>query len=412
MTLKANFLGGAREVGKLGLVLDFDERKFLFDYGMAPDKPPQYPLEAPPVDIIALTHAHLDHSGMLPWVASRYEASILTTRPSAEVATLMHHDSLKIANIEGYPAPYDKSAIKHTEKVWDYVQYAESREAAGMEMKFHSAGHIPGSTMYELRGSRKVVFTGDLFMTNTRLLWGAEPVKCDLLFLESTYSGREHNPREDEEKRFLDAVDDTIKRGGVAIVPSFAVGRAQETAMVLQGRGHRVWLDGMGKTVVKTFLKYPEFLRNKKDLQKAMNEVKIINSQHQRKQALKGDVIITTSGMLDGGPVLFYLSNLYHDSKSAVLMTGYQVQGTNGRRLLETGTVEIQGADLKVACRVDRFDFSAHAGHKDLVRFAKASGAKDVVLYHGDSPEPLMEDIGKFTNVHAPAIGEDLIFRD
>ncbi len=379
---------------------------------LAPKPAPTYPLEAPPVDLILLSHAHLDHSGMLPWVASRYETSILATPPSAQVATLLHNDSLKIANQEGFPAMFDKQDIRHTQQVFEFIKHAEWREAAGMELHFHSAGHIPGSTMYELRGSRRIVFTGDLYTRNSRLLWGAHPVKCDVLFMESTYAGREHADRQAEEKRFLDAIDDTLKKGGTAIVPSFAVGRSQEIALILKDRGYTVWLDGMAKEVIKIFLANPAFLRNKKELERALEKVHVIRGAHARKQALKGDVILTTSGMLDGGPVLYYLEHLYKDPKSSVLMTGYQVEGSNGRMLLDTGHIDLRGARIKVQCKVDRFDFSAHAGHKDLVKFARDCAPKDIVLFHGDQGEKLKPDLEKFANVHTPAVGQRLRFKD
>jgi putative mRNA 3-end processing factor len=345
-------------------------------------------------------------------VASRYETSILATPPSALVATLLHNDSLKIAQQEGFAAMYDKADIKHTQKVFEFVRHAEWREAAGMELHFHSAGHIPGSTMYELRGDRKILFTGDLYTRNTRLLWGAHPVKCDLLFMESTYAGREHPDRRETEKQFIDAVEETLKRGGTVIVPSFAVGRSQEMALVLKDRGYTVWLDGMAKDVSEIFMRYPEYLRNKRELGQAYEKVHFIRSQHARKQALKGDVIITTSGMLDGGPVLYYLEQLHKDPKSSIFLSGYQVEGSNGRMLLDSGHVNIRGSKIKVECQVRKFDFSAHAGHQDLVKFAKDTGAKDIVLFHGDQPEKLVADLSKFTNVHTPATGDILKFRD
>ena len=413
MTIRARFLGGAGEVGRLGMILEHEDAHLLFDYGLSPDKPvPSYPLECPPVDLVCLTHAHLDHSGMLPWVASRYETTILTTRPSAEVAGILHNDSIKIADAEGYPAPYDRNDVKHTQKVFDYVKHAEWREQAGMEMHFHSAGHIPGSTMYEMRGEKRMLFTGDLNTHNTRLLWGAHPVKTDLLFMESTYAGRGHPDRKASEKAFLDAIGDTVKRGGVAIVPTFAVGRSQEIALVLKNSGYNIWLDGMAKDVSRVFLRNPEYIRNRKELEHVYESIKFVHSQHGRKQAVKGDVILTTSGMLDGGPVLYYLSQLRNDPKSSVFLTGYQVEGTNGRRLLETGHIEDKGTSFKVNCQVEKFDFSAHAGHDELVKFAKDSGAKDVVLFHGDKSDLLRPDMEKFARVHTPKIGDWLDLTD
>lgn len=154
-------------------------------------------------------------------------------------------------------------------------------------------------------------------------------------------------------------------------------------------------------------------MRNKKDLATALGNVRFIHSHIGRKQALKpGSVILTSSGMLDGGPVLYYLENLHKDPKSSVLLSGYQVKGTNGRKLLETGHVDIRGQRLKVECQVRKFDFSAHAGHQDLVKFAKDSGAKEIVLFHGDQSEQLVPDLSKFANVHAPKIGDVLTFKD
>lgn len=412
--MEIRFLGGAGEVGRLGMLMEWNDARLLFDYGMSPDKPvPTYPLEAPPVDLILLSHAHLDHSGMLPWVAARYESAILATAPSAEVATLLHRDSIKIAHQEGFPPAYDKADIEHTRQVFDLVKHAEWREQAGMELHFHSAGHIPGSTMYELRGDKRALFTGDLYTHNSRLLWGAHPVKTDYLFMESTYAGREHPDRREVEKEFLDMIEDTLRHGGVAIVPSFAVGRSQELALVLKDRGHTVWLDGMSKEVSRIFLSHPEYLRNKKDLIDALGSVRFIHSHIGRKQALKpGGVILTSSGMLDGGPVLYYLEHLHNDPKSSILLSGYQVEGTNGRKLMDTGHVDIKGNRVKVQCRVKKFDFSAHAGHKDLVKFAKDCAPKEIVLFHGDQSEMLRPDLEQFANVHTPKIGETLTFED
>jgi putative mRNA 3-end processing factor len=127
-----------------------------------------------------------------------------------------------------------------------------------------------------------------------------------------------------------------------------------------------------------------------------MNRTNDVKSWRSRPRAMKGDVIVTTSGMLDGGPVVDYIDQIREDPKSAILLTGYQVEGCNGRRLMETGTMEFQGAVRKVECEVMKFDFSAHAGHKELMQFAKDCEPEKVVLCHGDQrhllAEPLREE--------------------
>ncbi|PKK85315.1 MAG: MBL fold metallo-hydrolase [Thermoplasmata archaeon HGW-Thermoplasmata-1] len=406
---KIRFLGGGDEVGRLGMLMESGDVKFLFDYGMLPEKPPKYPLEAPPVDLTFLTHAHIDHSGMIPWIAAHHGTQVMATRPTMEVSSLLHQDTLKIADIEGYPAPYTKTDAKSAYHNFDEVRHKVPRDIATVEMRFHSAGHIPGATMFEMRGGRRMLFTGDLDTRNARLVWGAHPVKCDVLFMEATYSGRDHPERGEEEKRFIDTIDDTVSRGGVAVVPAFAVGRSQEVLLMLKDRGYNVWFDGMGKAISQIFLQNPEYLRSSKDLERALRDVKEVHSGHGRKLALKDDVIVTTSGMLDGGPVLWYLEHLRDDPKSSILTTGYQVSGTNGARLRDTGTIDFYGDIKKVECQVDSFDFSAHAGHKDLVSFAKECAPEKVVLMHGDKPTALASDISDFAEVIMPKNGEEFI---
>ncbi|HEC81725.1 MAG TPA: MBL fold metallo-hydrolase [Thermoplasmatales archaeon] len=406
--ISVQFLGGCSEVGKLGMILDMDGLRLLFDYGISPTKPPSYPMEAPSVDLTLLTHAHLDHSGMIPWLASRQDCFIWSTDVTREISLILHNDSLKIAKTEGYAYPYSKADIKEVHSRFVSVDSSQIKDIGGTELHIHSAGHIPGSLMFELRGSRTILFTGDINTINTRLMWGTHPVKCDVLFIEGTYSGRNHPNRVELEKLFLDTIDDVVKRGGVAVVPAFAVARSQELALVLSNAGYDVWMDGMGNKVSKIFLKYPDSVRSVKKLRKALNKIKTVHSSHGRKLALKGEVILTTSGMLDGGPVLAYLEKLRSDPKSAVLLTGYQVEGTNGRQLLDKGTINFYGVNQRIECEVHYFDFSAHAGHDELVNFAKACSPEKIVIFHSDDRAPLANDLRDIAEVYTPENGEVL----
>jgi len=406
--IQIQFLGGVEEVGRLSMVLETGDLKLLFEYGMSPGKPPSYPMPAPPVDMVLLTHSHLDHSGMIPWLFSKSDQPILTTSLTSEVAGILHNDSIKIAKSEGYAIPYSKNDIKEAKHSVVPVEPKQTKSIGeDYEVKFHDAGHIPGALMFELIGDKKILFTGDFNVIDTRIVKGTKPVKCDILFLEGTYAGRDHPKKRSEvEKDLLDKIDEVVTRGGVAVLPAFAVSRSQELAIVLKNAGYNVWFDGMGRKVSKIFLKYPRYLRSSENLKKALNKLNFVHSDQGRKLALKSEVIITSSGMMDGGPVLNYMYKLRNDPKSAVLLTGYQVPDSNARLLIDKGKLNFWGVKEKVESEVDYFDFSAHAGHSELIEFAKKCSPEKIVLYHSDNREALVEPLKNVADVILPKTGE------
>ncbi|OGS49234.1 MAG: mRNA 3'-end processing factor [Euryarchaeota archaeon RBG_16_68_13] len=385
------FLGGASEVGRLGMILRKGPTSLLFDYGLMPRDPPAYPMPAPPVDGMFVSHAHLDHSGMIPWITRRHDVDVVLTPPTADVANLLLEDSLKIADAEGYDAPFDHTDLRTARRRFRTIDFDDNVEIGDLEVTAHAAGHIPGATMYEVNGTETTLFTGDLHTLTTDLVWGARPVPCDTLVIESTYAGRQHPERLKSELAFLRKIDQVLERGGLAVVPSFAVGRTQDILLTLLKARHEVWLDGMGKTVNGIYSEHPEYVRSVKKLRQAMRRVKVVHSRHGSRLALQGEVIVTTSGMLDGGPVLRYLENIRDDPRSAILLTGYQVEGTNGRQLVDKGTVDLYGVEVEIKCEWQKFDFSAHAGHDDLVRFIEGCDPRRVVLMHGENRELLAE---------------------
>jgi len=410
--IKIQFLGGSGEVGSLAMVLETDGIRLLFDYGMTPSKPPAFPLPAPPVDRVLLTHSHLDHSGMIPSLCSDADQEIISTKLTGEIANLLHKDSIKIAKMEGYAPPYNLSDIRQAKHSITPVEPLQKENIGDdHEVRFHSAGHIPGSLMFEFVGSRKVSFTGDINVNDTRLVRGTKPVQCDILCMEGTYAGREHPKKRGEiEKDFLDKVEEVVTRGGVVVLPAFAVSRSQELALVLANSGYNVWYDGMGRKVSKIFLKYPNRLRSVQDLKKALDRLNFVHSDHGRSLASKSEVIITSSGMMDGGPVLSYMNKLKNDPKSAVILTGYQVEGTNSRLLVEKGKLDFYGVVENIECEVQYFDFSGHAGHSELIEFAKQCNPEKIVLMHSDNREALVPPLKKFAEVYTPNDGEILKF--
>ena len=393
MRIKGEFLGGGHEVGRLGIYLKCDGTRLLFDYGMTATAPPSYPKESPPIDRMFLTHSHLDHCGMIPWLTARYDIDVVTTPLAREVSLLLMEDSIKVGQSEGYPEPYDINDVKVTRRRFREIEFGETMDIGRYQVKSHSAGHIPGATMYELRGKETTLVTGDIHTIDTRLVRGAKPVKCDNLIMESTYSGRNHPDRRETERAFLGKVDEVLDRGGKVIIPAFAVGRTQEILLLLKDHRREFWLDGMGRKVSKMYQSMPEFLRSGKSFRQAANRTKMVRSSHGRVRAAKSDIIVTTSGMLDGGPVIDYLDQLKNDPKSAILLTGFQVEGSNGRMLLDQGVIDVKGATVRVNCDVQKFDFSAHAGHDQLLEFARGCSPERIILCHGDQRELLADDL-------------------
>jgi putative mRNA 3-end processing factor len=405
--MKCQFLGGSDEVGNLAMVLELEDMRFLFDYGMSPGKPPTFPLPPPPIDLTFLTHSHLDHCGMIPWLCSQSDHRIITTEPTAMVSNLLQKDTVKIAQMDGYSIPFNSSDVKEAEHSYVPVEPGKMRDLGeNYSVRFHSAGHIPGSLMFELIGDKRLLFTGDLNVVDTRLVRGTKPVPCDMLFMEGTYAGREHENRQQMERAFLEKIEEVVNRGGTVIIPAFAVARSQELLLVLKNAGYDVWFDGMGKKISKLYLKYPKYLRSADDLKKAFKKVNVVHSDHGRKMAMKGPVIITSSGMMDGGPVLSYMNKLKNDRKSAVLLTGYQIEGTNSRLLIEKGKLNFYGVVEKVDCEVQYYDFSAHAGHSELVEFAKQCKPEKIILFHSSNRAPLVESLKDTAEVLTPMKGE------
>ncbi|HVO77983.1 MAG TPA: MBL fold metallo-hydrolase [Methanomassiliicoccales archaeon] len=420
--MKIKFLGGADVVGRMGMLLNNKGANLLFEYGMSATRPPTFPEPAPQVDHALLTHCHLDHCGMMPWLCSRFDTRVAATPSTIAVSQVIMQDSIKVADSEGYPRQYQPEDIRTTMSSFQPYQYGDVFDVGGFEVELHSAGHVPGATMYELRGDSTTLFTGDMHTYNMRLVYGAHPVKCDNLIIEGTYGGRLHPDRLKTEYQFIEKVKEVVDRGGKAIVPCFAVGRTQEIMLLLKDLKLDMWVDGMGKTINRLYLDYPEYLRSEKAFKQARNRFNEVRTPSGRDRAKKGDVIVSTGGMLDGGPVLEYIKEYKDDPKSAILLTGFQAEGSNGRMLLEKGKilykrpqaaellVPDQAQEMRVRCEVKQFDLSAHADHNELLAFIRGCDPDKVVLMHSDvaARQALAKDLEDEYTVLLPKTNESI----
>ena len=407
--MKFTFFGGADEVGGLAVMLEDGFGKVMFDYGLIPRDPPVYPLQAPPVDEIVLTHAHVDHSGMIPWLTSRYPVKVHGTMPTKDVGRLLMLDSIKVARMEGFPEPYESADVDDTMRLFQVERFGNAFEVGGTEFIPRMAGHIPGAAMLEIRADRNVLFTGDIHTAETRLVQGAEHVRTDVMVVESTYAGREHPDRRRTEDELIDKVNEIVGRGGQAVLPAFAVGRTQELLMILSKTGLNIWVDGMGRKVNAMYNRAKSYVSSSDELRKACVNAYEVETNEDRYHSDRADVIVTTSGMLDGGPALGYIERIRNDPKSGILMSGFQVEESNGYRLLSTGQLEINGVLEKINCEVTRFDLSAHAGHSEIVSFVNRCDPDTVILIHGDGEKrKMLADEFDGRKVFMPKKGESI----
>ena len=411
--LRYHYLGGGNEVGNVGIVLeDPTSNRLLLDYGIAPTKPPRYPNEAPHVSNAIITHSHIDHLGMVPWLASNHNTTLHGTELTAAISEMMWYDCHKVSSIEGYPLPWDKRDIDLALSAWKTHPFNQPWKQDDWKLELHRAGHIPGAAMLHVETPNKsVLFSGDFDTRDSQLTVGAKPVQTDVLFVEGTYGGRDHPPKQEENQRFIERVVEVIDRGGTALVPAFANGRTQDVVMLLHKHLPEldVHVDGMGKRVAKLQMDHPETLRDPSALESAWKWCRRVSSKSDRKKALDADVIVSTSGMLDGGPSIWYLNRLRHERKNAILLTGYQARNTGGRRLLDERRIPIFGKLANIELDVDQYSFSTHAGHQEIVDFAEQCQAEDVVIYHSDptmARPPLAEALEKNGHqVHVPENG-------
>lgn len=412
--IRFHFLGGGDEVGNVGCIIeDNTGTRLLIDYGLAPTRPPKYPDQSPPITDAIITHSHIDHIGMVPWLTQFNNVKFHGTSLTAAVSEIMWRDTYKVSRIEGYPLAWDKRDLEYALESWITHEYGEWFEVGFWKCRLHQAGHMPGAAMIEIKTpTRTILWSGDLDTRDSPNTYGAKPIDCDILCLEATYGGKEHPNRPEEESRFVASVKEIVQRGGVALVPAFASGRGQDILRILHREAPHlnVHYDGMGTRLTKKWFDNPQHIRDPETLNKVWKWTKKVSSKSDRKKALQADVIVTTSGMLDGGPALWYLNRLRNDSANGILLTGYQAENSGGRKLLNEGKISIFGNITQIDLKVSQFQLSNHAGHSDLCNFAKECNPKDMILFHAseESRNVIFSEMREEITIHLPVNGTSI----
>ena len=426
--VRVTALGGCREVGRSCFMLSTPETKVLIDCGVnvgSDDNgtPYLYIPEVTPIgqiDAVVLTHAHLDHSGLIPLLYKYgYEGPVYCTPPTRDLMALLQLDFIDVAAKEGKTIPYESSMIRETLKHTITLNYGDVTDIApDMKLTLHNAGHILGSSVVHFHvgdGLYNIAFTGDHKYEKTRLFDPAVNSfpRIETIITESTYGGsKDMQPsRREAENRLKDIVKETISRGGTVLIPAFAVGRSQEVMLVLEEIIRKgliddnipVYLDGMIWEATAIHTTYPEYLNGElKNLifHKGMNPFladcfEQVDSVEKRKDILtnpKPSVILATSGMLNGGPIMEYLRAYGPDEKNSLVFVGYQAEGTMGRRL-QKGWSEVpvynngKSDIIKVNLQVRTVDgFSGHSDRRQLMEYIKKMKPRPehILTEHGD----------------------------
>ncbi len=399
--MKIQFHGAAREIGRSCISITTKGKKYILDAGIKFKEDgfqtPEGLGDIKKIKGVFLSHAHLDHSGGLPFLEhEKLNCPIFCTRQTFALTKVLLKDSYKIARIKHLHPAYNKADLLEISQETKYVQFDKWYKHEDIRFMYINAGHIPGSAMIliEVEGKR-VLYTADYNNRETELMYEAiitnemkrKPI--DVLITESTYGNRTLPDRKILTKKFVASVKKTIAQGGSVLVPVFALGRAQEAILLLAREKIpcKIYVDGMAKTITRKIIETAsKYVRNKEELADFFNNrVEWISSPKRRKDAIKNKgIFITTSGMLQGGPVLDYLKELWHDPKNKITLMGFQCKRTNGRQLLEEGFVYIDGWKTIVKCEVEKYDFSGHTDSDFIKKLVSEINPKTVFFQHGD----------------------------
>lgn len=421
-------LGGVQEVGRSAFLLQTRESSVLLDCGTNPGS--SRPFEAFPrfdiptfeldsLDAVVISHAHLDHCGLVPFLYKYgYDGPVYCSAPTSNLMTLLQLDYLDVAGKQGVTPHYDQRDVRECVLHTNPLRYGVVTDIApDIRLTLHNAGHILGSSMAHLHvgeGLHNIVYTGDYKYGRTMLLEAAttEFPRAETVITESTYGGPDDlmPSRVEVEERMTSIVNETLEQKGKVLIPVPAVGRAQEIMLVLDGYMRRglmkeapVFIEGMISEATAIHTAFPEYLGREvrqSILHDGVNPFEsdyftIVEHPNIRPEIIEGEpcIIMATSGMLEGGPIIEYFKNLADNERNTVIFVSYQIEGTLGRRiqkgLNEVALVNNDGKMdvVRVRLHVESMEgFSGHSDRRQIINYLTHLKPKPerVIVGHGE----------------------------
>jgi KH/beta-lactamase-domain protein len=426
-------LGGFRQVGRSAMLIQTRESNVLLDCGINPGSTsstvafprldtPQFDLDT--LDAVIISHAHLDHCGFLPFLFKYgYDGPVYCSAPTSSLMTLLQLDYLDVANKQGIMPPYGQKDVRDTVMHTIPLRYGSVTDIApDIRLTLHNSGHILGSSLVHLHigeGLHNLVYTGDYKFGKSMLLEPAVAMfpRVETIITESTYGapGDIMPTRMESEGLLTEIINATLDNEGKVLIPVPAVGRAQEIMLIIDDYMRRgllkeapVFVEGMISEATAIHTAYPEYLaksvRNS-ILYEGNNPFQsdyftIVEHPSAREEIVEGDqcIILATSGMLEGGPVIDYFKRLAGDKRNTIIFVSYQIEGTMGSRVQKgladvpiinsNGKMEV----MKVEMRVESVrGFSGHSDRRQLINYLRRIKPKPerVIILHGEKSKSL-----------------------
>ncbi len=426
--VRMSALGAYREVGRSCSMLQTQDSKVLIDCGVKfEESDPATPFfwlgEVQPftsLDAVVLTHGHLDHCGLVPLLFKYgYDGPVYCTTPTRDIFALLTLDYIRVAEAQGAKKPYDAEHVRHALRNMIVMDWGETTDIApDLRVTFSDAGHILGSSVTHFHvgdGLYNIAFSGDIKYEKSWLFNPANNKfpRLDAVIVESTYGGKEnHQPaRAEAAEQTQKVLVETLARGGKAVFPVFAVGRSQEVMLVIEELMRTgvvpkvpVYLDGMIWEATAIHTCYPEYL-NETLKQRIFKDndnpllspiFKRVDSFEMRRSICASSepcIVLATSGMLTGGPVLEYMKHWADDAKNTLCFVGFNSEGSLGRKL-QRGFREMplqdngQWKSVRVEMELVTIDgFSGHCDRRQLMNFIQNMDPKPklVITGHGEA---------------------------